>query len=68
VQIPWVILERHQLVTLAVDVMFVNGVLFLVSVARGLNLVTSEFTPSNTAKQLAAGITRMIDLYARGGF
>ncbi len=68
VQIPWVILERHQLVTLAVDVMFVNGVPFLVSVARGLNLVTAEFTPSRTAKQLAVGITRMIDIYARGGF
>jgi len=31
--------------------MFVNGVPFLVSVARGLNLVTAEFTPSRTAKQ-----------------
>jgi hypothetical protein len=62
VQIPQAILERHQLFTLAVDVMFVNGVPFLVSVARGLNLVTAEFTPSRTAKQLAAGITRMIDL------
>ena len=53
---------------LAVDVMFVNGVPFLVSVARGLNLVTVESTPSCTAKQLVAGITRMIDLYAHGGF
>jgi len=53
---------------LAVDIKFVNGVPFLVSVARGLNLVTAEFTPSGTAKQLAAGITQMIDLYARGGF
>jgi hypothetical protein len=68
VQIPRVILERHQLVTLAVDVMFVNGGPFLVSVASGLNLVTTEFTPSCTAKQLAVGITRMMDLYARGGF
>ena len=67
-QIPWVILEHHQLVTLAVDVMFVNGVPFLVNVDRCLHLVTAEFTPSRTAKQLAAGITRMIDLYARGGF
>jgi len=48
--------------------MFVNGVPFLVSVARGLNLVTAKFTPSRTAKKLAAGITRMMDLYARGGF
>jgi hypothetical protein len=68
VQIPRVILERHQLVTLAVDIMFVNGVPFLVSMARGLNLVTAKFTPSCTAKQLAAGITQMMGLYARGGF
>ncbi len=53
---------------MAVDVMFVNGVPFLVSVARAPNLVSAEFTPSRTAKQLAAGITRMMDLYARGGF
>jgi hypothetical protein len=68
VQIPRVILEQHQLVTLAVDVIFVNGVPFLVSVARGLNLVTTKFTPSRTAKQLAADITRMMDLYVCGGF
>jgi hypothetical protein len=68
VQIHRATLEQHQLVTLAVDVIFVNGVPFLVSLARGLNLVTAKFTPSRTAKQLAAGITQMMDLYARGGF
>ena len=47
--------------------MFVNGVPFLVSVVRGINLVTTKFTPSCTGKQLAAGITQMIDLYACGG-
>jgi hypothetical protein len=48
--------------------MFVNRVPFLFSVARGRNLVTAKFTPSRTAKQLSAGITWMIDLYARKGF
>jgi hypothetical protein len=67
VQIPRALLEQHQLVTLAVDVMFVNGILFLLSVARGLNLVIAKFTPSRTAKQLAAGITWMMDLYVCGG-
>jgi hypothetical protein len=61
VQIPRAILERHQLVPLAVDVMFVNRVPFLVRVARGINLVTAKFTPSQKAKQLAAGITWMMD-------
>ncbi len=67
VQISRAILEQHQLVTLAVDVMFVNGLPFLVSVARGLNLVTAKFTPFRMAKQLAVGITWMMGLYARGG-
>ena len=67
VQIPRAILEQHQLVTLAVDVMFVNGVPFLVSVARGLNLITAKFMPSRTEKQLAASLTWMMDLYAWGG-
>jgi hypothetical protein len=56
-QISRVILEPHQLLTLTVNVMFVNGVPFLVSMARGLNLVTTKFTPSHMAKQLGAGIT-----------
>jgi hypothetical protein len=51
-------------VTLAVDVMFVNEVPFLVSFSRGLNLVTAEYIPSLTAKQRAAGITRVMDLYS----
>ena len=32
-----------------------------------LNLVTDEYTPSCTAKQLAAGIRRVMDLYLRRG-
>ena len=48
--------------------MFVNGVPFLVFVARGLNLVTAKFIPSCTAKQLAARITRIMELYTHSGF
>jgi hypothetical protein len=68
VQIPRALLEQHQRVTLAVDVMFVKGVPFLVSMARGLNLVTAEHMPTRTAKQLAVGIVRIMDLYSCGGF
>jgi hypothetical protein len=68
IQIPWVILDRHRIVTLTVDCMFVNGVPFLVSASRGLILLTAEHTPSRTAKNLAEGIRRIMDLYARGGF
>ena len=68
VQIPRVILEQHLVVTLTVDVMFVNGVPFLVSASRGLNLITAEYTPSCTAKLCTDGIRRIMDLYSWGGF
>jgi hypothetical protein len=68
IRIPRALLERHQRVTLAVDVMFVNGVPFLVSISRGFNLVPAEYTPSCAAKRLAAGIRRVMDLYSREGF
>lgn len=38
------------------------------SAACGLNLITAEYTPSRTSKQLTAGIARIVDLYARGGY
>ncbi len=68
IKIPRAILVQHEWVTLAADVMFVNGVPFLVSISRGINLVTAEHTPSRTAKQLAAGIRCIMDLYSRGRF
>jgi hypothetical protein len=67
-QIPRAILHRHRLVTLTVDCMFMNCVPFLVSMSRGLNLIMAEHTPSRTAKNIAAGITRILALYAHGGF
>ena len=68
VQIPRAILDRHGIVTLTVDCMFVNGVPFLVSVSRGLNLIMAEFTPTCTTKNLAVGIRNIMVLYEKGGF
>ncbi len=68
VQIPRAILEHYQLVVLTVDVMFVNGIPFLASSARGLNLITAEFLSVRTAKNLATHLDQIIALYARGGF
>jgi hypothetical protein len=67
-QILQAILDCFQLVSLAADIMFVNDVPFLVSVARGLNLVTAKHTPFRTANNLAAGINRVMALYSCGGF
>ena len=68
VHIPWIFLDRHQVVVLTADVMFVNGVPILVSLARGLNLLTCEFLPVQTVKSLASCIDQIKHLYRHGGF
>ncbi|KAL7485324.1 hypothetical protein ACHAW6_010934 [Cyclotella cf. meneghiniana] len=60
-------MERFQNVTLAVDLTFVNCGPFLLSVSRGINLITSEFTPLRTAKRLAEHIKNILWVYARAG-
>ena len=59
---------NKQVVTLAADVMFVNLVLFLVSVSGMINLVTIEHAPKRTATKRGDLIQRIIWVYARAGF
>ena len=56
--------------TLGVDVMFVCGLPFLVSLGRRTRLVTIQFVPRRTSKELANVIVNIIKLYAnaRAGF
>jgi hypothetical protein len=42
VQIPWDFVQLHKYVTFVADVMFVNGLPFLVTSSRGLSLVRIE--------------------------
>jgi hypothetical protein len=67
-QMSRMILDWNRVVMLAVDCIFVNGVPFLFSMSRRLNLITAKNTPSQTAKNLAAGINCIMELYAKGGF
>ena len=67
-EIPRDIVDMHKYVTLVADVMFVNGLPFLVSSSRGISLVTIEYLPSRTAKRLAITLERVLKVYARGGF
>ena len=48
--------------------MFVNGIPFLVTRSRDIRLNTAEFLPSRTAKQLSSSLTKIVKIYARGGF
>jgi hypothetical protein len=68
VKIPQDFMELHKYLTIVADVMFVNGLPFLVTLSRGISLVTIKFLPSRTAKQLASSVERVVRIYGRAGF
>jgi hypothetical protein len=68
VQIPWDFVELHKYVMLVADVMFVNGVPFLVTSSRGISLVTIECLKSRTAKRLINTLEKVTRIYKKAGF
>ena len=54
-------------VNLTADLIFVNGVLLLTTLSRKIRLVTAEHITTVTAKQLGSSLTKVVNLYARGG-
>ena len=62
------ILDVHSPVTLVADVMFKNGIPFLVSSSRNINLITIEHAPQCTASKLGSLLQHIIRVYARTGF
>ena len=65
--IPRAIYECYKYVTLIADVMFVNGIAFLVSLSRGIRFYTTEHVPNRKAKQLAHSLQKIVNLSAPGG-
>ena len=66
--IPKRIYERYKYIVLTADVMFVNRIVFLVSLSRGSRLYTCEHVPAQKAHHLPKVLCRIINLCARGGF
>ena len=48
--------------------MFVNGISFLVTFSQNIRLITYEYVPTCTAGKLDKFPTKIVKLYARGGF
>jgi hypothetical protein len=68
VKIPWDFAEMHKYVMIVADLMFVNGLPFLVTSSRGISLIPIEFLPSRIAKCLASGVKQVVRIYSRAGF
>mgnify|MGYP000854466914 CR=1 FL=1 len=58
----------NKFVTLTADIMFVNGVAFLMTLSRRIRLVTAKHIPTRTAKQLSSSLDKIVRLYTLGGF
>ncbi len=67
-QIPQDFVELHKYVTLVADVMFVNGLPFLVTSLQGISLVTIEYLKLITAKRLIHTLERVTRIYGKAGF
>ncbi len=67
-RIPKDFIQLHKYVTLVADVMFVNGLPFLVTSLRDISLVTIEHLPSRTAKRLVHTLEKVFRIYGSAGF
>jgi hypothetical protein len=56
-------IQLHKYMTLVADVMFVNGLPFLVTSSWGISLVTIEHLPSRTAKHLVHTLEQVFRIY-----
>jgi hypothetical protein len=68
VSIPQQILQRYRLVSICVDLMFVNKVAFLVTISRNIHFGTVEAVPNQQAATLVKYIRSVSQIYRRGGF
>jgi hypothetical protein len=68
IRLPQQLYERLKIVTLAADVMFVNGLPFFITKSRGIKLITVQFLPSHTADRLVESLHSVMRVYRRGGF
>jgi hypothetical protein len=65
---PWEFAKMHKYVMIVADMMFVNGLPFLVTSLKGICLIRIEFLPSRTAKCLARSIKQVVRIYKKTDF
>ena len=68
VSIPPNLIDLHKYVTLVGDVMFVNGIPFLVTMSRRIRFITVQHVPDRKASALANVMKQVMNLYSRAGF
>ena len=67
-EVPQVILHLNKKVTLAADVMFVDGLELFVSTSRRIKFTTLEYIPNCTKGILINSLNKVISIYNASGF
>jgi hypothetical protein len=68
VNVPRDLIDMHKYISIVANVMFVNGLPFMVTSSRGISLITIEFLPSRTIPSLVGSLRRVVAMYAKAGF
>jgi hypothetical protein len=68
VSVPRDIVDRNKIVPLAVDIFFMDGIAFLLTVLRQIKFITAEHFATRTAKSLTRHLEQVVQVYARAGF
>ena len=68
IPIPRYFYVLHKFVMLKADVMFVNGLPFLIPLSRKIKMFTAKYIPNRTAAQMISCLNKIVKLYARNGF
>ena len=68
IAVPKKLVSSHKFISIAADVFFVNGIVFLITVSIKLKFVTVEHTLVRTAKSLVKRIKRVLQIYNRARF
>jgi hypothetical protein len=66
VAVPWQLVEANAAVMLEVDVFFVKGMAFLVTISRRIKFITTEHVPVRIAKSLSKHICWVRRRYCLG--
>lgn len=66
--IPKQILKEYKRIILYIDVMFINGIKFLLTVSRHLNSITSQYILSKKNSGYVAPIKLVYNMYAKRVF
>ena len=68
IPIPRAFYVLHKFLTLTADMMFVNGLLFLINLSRTIKNFTTKYIPNQTSAQLIRSLNKTVKLYSRNRF